>query len=426
MGAMPEVVDVVVQLGRESVFAGRLWPHRRRTESATFAYDTGYLTRKGAYELDPLLPLVEGQQQTPVGRAMFGAFTDSAPDRWGRRLILQAERARVRREGGAPRSFGDADYLLGVRDDLRQGALRFRDPEAGAYLADDDSGVPPLVELPVLLGAAEMVERDEADEETLRMLLRGGSSLGGARPKAHVLDGAGRVAIAKFPSPADEWDVMRWEAVALQLAATAGIRVPAFELHEVDGKAVLVIDRFDRAGDVRIGYVSAMTMLEATDGEGGSYLEIAQVIEQQSPRVGKDLHELWRRVAFSILISNTDDHLRNHGFLRISSGGWELSPAFDLNPNPDPGPKHLSTAIDEADTAARIETLMDVAPYFRLREDQARAVLGEVTEATLQWRAVASERGLDRKAADGMAPAFEHEQARAAQLVIAAGRVSRT
>lgn len=427
MGVMLEVLDVVVQSGRESVLAGRLWPHRRRTESATFAYDDRYLSWSGAYQLDPSLPLAEGRQQTSLGRAMFGAFTDSAPDRWGRRLILRAERARVRREGGAPRSFGEADYLLGVRDDLRQGAVRFRDPESGTYLADDDSGVPPLVDLPVLLGAAEMVERDEADEDTLRMLLRGGSSLGGARPKAHVLDGSGRVAIAKFPSPTtDEWDVMRWEAVALQLARAAGISVPTFELHVVEGKAVLVIDRFDRTGDLRIGYVSAMTMLEASDGERGSYLEIAQVIEQESPNAGSDLQELWRRIAFSILISNTDDHLRNHGFLRTSSGGWKLSPAFDLNPNPDPGPKHLSTAIDEADTAARIDTLMNVAPYFDLQEDQARAVLCEVSDATSGWRAVAAHRGLDGKAADRMAPAFEHEQARAAHAIASAGPVSPT
>lgn len=405
-------VEVVVQIGGEDVLAGRLWSHRgRRAESATFAYDTDYLTRRDAYELDPGLPLVSGQQQTPAGQAMFGAFSDCAPDRWGRRLIARAERQRVRREGGAERSFGEIDYLLGVRDDLRQGALRFRDPATDGYLAEERTGVPPLLELPKLLGAAGRLERDEASEDELRMLLRGGSSLGGARPKAHVLDAEGRVAIAKFPSPAtDEWDVMRWEAVALALARAAEIRVPDSTLYLIDAKPVLIVDRFDRAGDLRIGYVSAMTMLEANDGGVGSYLEIVDVIERHSPTTSEDLRQLWRRIAFSILISNTDDHLRNHGFLRTSSAGWTLSPAFDLNPDPSPGPKHLSTAIDFDHSTASVETLMSVAGYFRLAADDARQVLGEVADATSQWRTAAGEIGLDRATVEEMAPAFEHDQ----------------
>jgi serine/threonine-protein kinase HipA len=412
-------VDVVVQLRGEDVLAGRLWSHRRRAmESATFAYDTGYLTRGDAYELDPALPLVDGQQQTPVGRAMFGAFSDCAPDRWGRRLIARAERQRADREGGAERSFAEMDYVLGVRDDLRQGALRFRDQVTGVYLADERAGVPPLVDLPKLLNAAEHLERDEASEHELTMLLRGGSSLGGARPKAHVLDANGRVAIAKFPSVAgDDWDVMRWEAVVLRLARTAGIRVPDSTLEVIDGKAVLIVDRFDRAGVARIGYVSAMTMLEATDGEQRSYLEIAEAIERHSPSAGDDLRELWRRIAFSILISNTDDHLRNHGFLRTSSAGWTLSPAFDLNPDPRPGPKHLSTAIDLDDTSMSVDTLIDVAGYFRLTHDDARRVLGEVTAASSRWRTAAEEAGLDRAAVERMATAFEHDEASQAREV---------
>ncbi len=415
-------VDVVVQIGGEDVLVGRLFAHRRRgVESATFAYDTDYMARPNAYELDPALSLVAGQQQTPVGRAMFGAFSDCAPDRWGRRLIARAERQRVRREGGAERSFGEIDYLLGVRDDLRQGALRFRDPATGTYLADEAAGVPPLLDLPKLLGAAERLERDEASEDELRTLLRGGSSLGGSRPKAHVLDADGRVAIAKFPSAAgDEWDVMRWEAVALALARAAGIGVPDWTLQIIDEKAVLVADRFDRAGEMRIGYVSAMTMLEAGDGDQGSYLEIADVIERRSPTAGEDLRQLWRRIAFSILISNTDDHLRNHGFLRTSSAGWTLSPAFDLNPDPSPGPKHLSTAIDFDDTTASLDTLMSLAGYFRLDDDDARRVLGEVSDATSRWRTAAEETGLGRAAIEQVAPAFEHGQANRARQVLGA------
>jgi len=405
-------VEVVVQIGGEDVTAGRLWAHRRRgVESATFAYDDAYLIRPDAYELDPVLSLVSGQQQTPVDRAIFGAFSDCAPDRWGRRLIARAERERTRREGGAERSFGEIDYLLGVRDDLRQGALRFRDPQTGTYLAAETAGAPLLIDLPTLLGAAERLERDEAGEDELRTLLRGGSSLGGARPKAHVLDADGRVSIAKFPRPGqDEWDVMRWEAVALGLARSAGIEVPDWKLHMIDGQAVLIIARFDRTASARVGYVSAMTMLETGDGEQGSYLEIAEVIERQSPAAGEDLRQLWRRIAFSILISNTDDHLRNHGFLRSQAAGWMLSPAFDLNPDPSPGPKHLSTAVDLDDTTASIDTLMSVAEHFRLDGDTARRVLREVGDATQRWRMAAHEAGLDRAAIEQMAPAFEHTQ----------------
>jgi serine/threonine-protein kinase HipA len=412
-------VEVVVQIGGENVPAGKLWSHRRRnTESATFAYDDDYLTRPGAYELDPSLPLVTGQQQTPAGRAIFGAFSDCAPDRWGRRLINRMERQRVRREGGAERSFGEIDYLLGVRDDMRQGALRFRLPEDALYLADEEEGVPPLLELPRLLGAAERLERDEADEDELRMLLRGGSSLGGARPKAHVLDFEDTPAIAKFPSPADEWDVIRWEGVALTLAREAGIDVADSIVHLVDGKPVLVVNRFDRTGAVRIGYVSAMTMLEANDGDDGSYLDIVDVIERNSPDTERDLRELWRRIAFSILISNTDDHLRNHGFLRASSAGWTLAPAFDVNPNPAPGPKLLSTAIDFDDPTASMTTLIGVADYFRLDEVDVRQVLGETLSATSRWRDIAAQAHVDSDGIEQMAPAFEHEEADlAAQIV---------
>ena len=413
-------VDVVVMLGDEDVMAGRLWGHRRRgAESATFAYAPGYLRRADAYELDPSLPLLGGPLQTPAGRAMFGAFSDCAPDRWGRRLIGRAERERARRGGAAQRSFGERDYLIGVRDDLRQGALRFRDPVSGAYLAVEPDGVPPLVELPKLLNAAVRLDRDEAEEEDLRLLLRGGSSLGGARPKAHVLSEGGRIAIAKFPSPAhDEWDVMRWEAVALGLARLAGVHVPDWTLHLIDRKAVLIVDRFDRAGTRRIGYSSAMTMLEVADGDPGSYLDIGAVIERHSTQAREDLRELWRRVAVSILISNTDDHLRNHGFLRTTSAGWTLSPAFDLNPDPGPGAKRFSTSIDFHDCTTSVDMLLDVAGHFRLDGVEARRVLADVSNAIGRWQTVAQQVGLARAAVEQMRPAFEHDQARRTREIV--------
>ena len=417
------VVDVRVVVGAEELPAGRLWSHRRRgRESASFAYDAGYLAHPRAYALEPGLPLVAGQQQTAGERAMFGAFADCAPDRWGRRLIQRDEAHRARRDATAERSFGEIDYLLGVRDDLRQGALRFVDPVTGTYLSAAESGIPHLLELGELLSAADRLERDAASESELALLLHGGSSLGGARPKAHVLDADGRIAIAKFPSPAsDDWDVMRWEAVALRLARDAGIRVPDFRLHVIEDRPVLVVDRFDRVREQRIGYASAMTLLEATDGDRASYLDIAAIIETESPQATADLHELWRRIAFSVLIRNTDDHLRNHGFLRTTTAGWTLAPAFDLNPDPRPGPKLLSTAIDDDTRDARIEPVLAVGGLFRLDRRQAMAALSDVVRAVAEWRRVASETGLDAAALEHMARAFEHaEAARARDLVAGA------
>lgn len=416
---MPEV-DVIVQIAAEDLLAGRLWPHRRRgRESATFTYSPDYLACDDAYALDPMLPLVAGPQQTPDGRATFGAFSDCAPDRWGRKLIQRTERRRAEREEVAERGFGEIDYLLGVRDDLRQGALRFRDRESGVFLADEREGVPGLLQLPALLGAAERLERDEASGEELRRLLRGGSSLGGARPKAHVVDKQGRLAIAKFPSPADDWDVIRWEYVALTLARAAGLSVPGASLHEIDAKAVLIVNRFDRHGEVRVGYVSAMTMLEATDGDRGCYLDIAEAIENHSANASEELRQLWRRIVFSVLISNTDDHLRNHGFLRASTAGWSLSPAFDLNPDPGPGPRRLSTAIDYESDAARLDLLIDVAEYFRLDAAAARRTVAEVGAATSEWHSVARGAGIERAEIERMASAFEHEQVEAARVLLA-------
>jgi serine/threonine-protein kinase HipA len=405
-------VEVVVQISREDVPAGRLWSHRRRgVESSTFAYAPGYLARSDAYALDPMLPLADGQQQTPPGRPIFGALSDCSPDGWGRRLIGRAERKRAKRERDVERSFGEVDYLLGARDDMRQGALRFRQRGSASFLAEEDEGVPPLLQLGVLLEAAGRLERDEVSEDELRTLLRGGSSLGGARPKAHVLDVQGKPAIAKFPGTAnDEWDVVRWEWVALQLARAAGLEVPAAAVHVVDGKPVLIVDRFDRSGSLRIGYASAMTMLESADGERGSYLEIADVIERHSPNAGRDLEELWRRIAFSILISNTDDHLRNHGFLRSSTAGWTLAPAFDLNPNPGPGTKYLSTAIDFDDPSASLRLLAGVRDAFRLDRNEARRILEQVGGAVGRWRAVAAKSGLDHAEIEQMSLAFEHGQ----------------
>lgn len=420
---MTDEVGVYLAVGTEDVLTGRLYAHRRRgVESASFAYDDQYLARPDAYALDPALPLVRGTLQTPHGRALFGAFTDTSPDRWGRTLLQRAERIRSKEAGDAARSMGEIDLLLGVRDDLRQGALRFRRGQQGPFVATEATGVPVLADLPELLDLAAHAERDTAGYDELRRMIRVGSSLGGARPKAHVRDIEGRIAIAKFPSAdSDTWNVMAWEKTAHDLARAAGIRVPHSMLIRFGDRHVLVVDRFDRDGDLRIGYVSTMTMLEARDGDERSYLEVADVLERLSPAATVDLHQLWRRIAFNILISNTDDHLRNHGFLHEHGDSWTLSPAFDLNPNPAPGTKYLSIAVDENDARASVDTLMGVGPYFRLRQPQAIEVLGEVTRAAASWRRVAAGHGLTARAIDAMEPAFVHaERNRAYELTGAA------
>jgi serine/threonine-protein kinase HipA len=421
---MTDAVEVFVQIGGAAIPVGQLWSHRRRqSESQTFRYAPEYLVRSDAYALGPLLGLHVGSQQTPEGHKTFGAMADCAPDRWGRRLVDRSERRRLEGEGRAGRSFGELDYLLRVRDDLRQGALRFKEAGSDHFLWPENTGIPPFVDLGALLSAAERLEHDDEDAADLALLLRGGSSLGGARPKAHVLDPAGRISIAKFPSPTnDDWDVMLWEAVALRLAVMAGVNACSGHLHEIDGKHVVVVERFDRAGETRIGYVSALTMLERTDGDSGSYLEIADVISQSSPHAEHDLHELWRRIVFSILISNFDDHLRNHGFLRTSTAGWSLSPAFDLNPDPRPGPRALHTTIDFDQADARIELALEVAGEFRLSNRLANEVLTEVTRATEQWQTVATGLGATALDLEQVAPAFEHDAATEARALAAGAR----
>lgn len=412
------VAQVWVDIGADTLLVGQLFSHRRRrVESASFTYEPSYLADRRAYALDPALPLVSGTLQTPTNLQIFGAFSDSCPDRWGQRLIERAETHRAQRDNSAARSFGQFDLLLRVRDDLRQGAIRYVVDEA--FVADDTTGVPAMTDLPTLLAAADDIATDDRDDsQSLALLLRAGSSLGGARPKAHLRDANGRIAIAKFPSPTDDWNVMAWEATALDLASSAGIVVAPHHLETVANRSVLIVDRFDRTETGhRRGYMSAMTALEANDGDIRSYVDIAEVLEERASTVTADLAQLWRRVAFSILISNTDDHLRNHALLHLQGDSWTLSPAFDLNPNPAPGPKHLSTAI-AGDTLADLRDLLEVAPLFRLDRTRALRILGEVQNAVGQWPQVAAGHGLDKAAQAAMASAFEHPQALLAKEIL--------
>jgi serine/threonine-protein kinase HipA len=347
---------------------------------------------------------------------MFAAFADSAPDRWGENLMRREERERAKSIAATPRTLGKADFLLGVRDDVRQGQIRFRRPGNGTYYSAHQHAVPRLIELARLLRAIDRLDADGAMDRDLADLIEAGSSLGGARPKAAVTDASGRLAIAKFPrSGSDEWDVAGWEEVQLRLARRAGLAVAASELIPIAGRNVLLVDRFDRRGGQRVGFASALTMLEATDGERRSYLEIAEVIERDSPRSTEDLAELYRRIVFSILTANTDDHLRNHAFLRERTG-WTLSPAYDLNPNPD-NPRRLSTLIDFDDSTASIETALSVSGYFRLSAAEAVTIVGGVERATSHWRREAAGLGLPRQQVDRMALAYETPERQTAKAL---------
>jgi serine/threonine-protein kinase HipA len=323
--------------------------------------------------------------------------------------MRRAERRRAGREGQTPRTVREIDYLLMVDDEARQGALRFAERAGGPFLsASGPTKIPPLIELPRLLSAAEHVLTDTDSDEDLRLLLAPGSSLGGARPKASVRGRDGHLAIAKFPNPGDEVNTVLWEAVALTLAAKANIPVPVWSLETAGGRPVLLLRRFDRERGTRLPFLSAMSMLDAKDNDARSYLEFVDILRQHGAAPKEDMHALWRRIVFSILISNTDDHLRNHGFLWAGPAGWRLSPAYDLNPVPtDIQPRILSTAIDLDDATASLELALDVATYFELSSDDALEIAEQVGQAVAGWL------GLTPAEIDRMATAFEHEDLKA-------------
>jgi serine/threonine-protein kinase HipA len=405
---------VCVDLEGASHLVGRLWARSRTgKESATFEYDPAWLANPFRFALEPALTLGKGPHHTAAGRLVFGAIGDSAPDRWGRVLIQREERRKAREEKRAPRTLLEVDYLLVVGDIARQGALRFAEQEGGPFLATGVQ-IPPLLQLPALLGAALRMGEDGGSDDDLRLLLAPGSSLGGTRPKASVVDRDGQLAIAKFPQHGDETRITLWEAVALTLAAKAGIPTPEWRIKNVADRDVLLLRRFDRRGRARIPFLSAMSLLNAADHELHSYLEIADALRQYGAKADKDCVQLWRRIVLSILISNTDDHLRNHGFLYEASG-WRLAPAYDLNPMPvDIKPRILTTAIDEADGTASLDLALEVAPHFGVKPDKANDIVREVGKAVSHWRETAVATGLTNKEIERMGSAFEHNELRQA------------
>lgn len=375
-------VEVFIDQAGSTRLAGQA--HFTRTRGAistTFLYDATYLSSDGT-SIDPALPLASGAQHQS---GLIRAFADSAPDRWGRNLIEKAERVRARTEGRAPRRPDELDFLLGVSDDTRQGALRYRFP--GGEFLGRAAQVPRLISLPELLRASDELVSDDDPRRAVKQLLDTGTTgLGGARPKASVRLDDGSLAIAKFPHASDQWDVMAWEATALDLMESAGIRVPQRRLTRVGDRHVLILRRFDRtASGHRIGYISALTALESADGEHRDYAEIAEAIRDLSLSPKNDHRELFDRVVASVALGNTDDHLRNHGFL-AERDSWTLSPAFDVNPNPDPW-QTRSTSILGADAISdEAEALLALAEDCGHSPSSARERMKQMSGVLAGWR----------------------------------------
>jgi serine/threonine-protein kinase HipA len=373
--------EVEVVLGE--AWVGSIYREQRRgVERISFRHRKEWLASREAFALDPELHLDE-RLCTPARGGLFGAFADAAPDRWGRMLLQRKERRSAEAAGRSPRALSELDYLLGASDISRQGALRFSG--GGEFLAPGGD-VPPLVRLRALLDAAQRVEASKELDEDLALILAPGSSLGGARPKASIVDLDGALAIAKFPRELDEYGIERWEQVAFELARAARITVAESRLERVGNDVVFVARRFDRRGSSRVPYASAATLLGLRDGDHASYPELADLLQREGSRAKSDVEQLFRRMAFNVCIANVDDHLKNHGFLRERQG-WTLSPAFDLNPVPmDVRPRILSTSISLEDATGSLQLVREVAPLFALGRTAADALVREVESAVSAWR----------------------------------------
>ena len=380
-------IEVHVDTIDGTVFVGTAFVNLRRgTITTTFDYDTRYLGRHDAFEISPDLAITSGGGVT---NGLPGALADSAPDRWGQNLIKKRVLADAKANHGSQPTVTEVDFLLGVDDLTRQGALRYC--VGGSDFLASGHEVPRLIALPRLLNATDIVSREEIQSDEMaavKVLLDAGSgSLGGARPKASIQEGD-QLFIAKFPHPNDEWDLMAWEMTALDLAEAAGIRTPRRRLIDVTGRNVLMLERFDRNGPRRLPFISAMSLVQSQDGETRDYVEIAEALTDRGSNVRHDLVELWRRMAFSVAINNTDDHLRNQGFLRHDSG-WSLSPIFDVNPNPDLA-AHRTTSINFAtDRDGARDGLVEVSASFGLSKDRAASIWAEVCAGVAKWKDVA-------------------------------------
>lgn len=421
---------IQVYLGETQVRVGVIHHNSQGArQSAAFEYASDWLASAHAFALAPDLRLVAGPQfhkPTRDGSVFHDPIADTEPDGWGKSVILRdhAKRRQDAKRAGSPTSsapLNDLDLLLAVDDVSRVGALRFQD-ESGRFCRTNETGeraAPPLIELGALLAASHAVETNTETSADLAYLRGRGTSLGGLRPKCSVLDDDGRLSIGKFPSVQDQRAVTKGEVLALRLAKRAGINAADARLVDSDGIAVALVHRFDRTESGRIMYISAATMLGADTTMPGehSYTEIVDAIRAHGFSSQVDIDELFRRIAFSILITNVDDHLLNHGFLHVEHGLWRLAPAFDINPFPD-RVRELKTWISE-DTgpAASIDALMSVAPYFRIARERAGRIVLEVEASVARWREEGKDLGMSNAELDPFADAFEHDERDVARKV---------
>jgi len=384
-------------------------------EVFSFEYSKEWLSSGYSQSLDPDLKYFAGQQYVSEGKENFGIFLDSSPDRWGRTLMKRREIVIARKEERKPRTLLETDYLLGVFDGQRMGALRFKDNIEGPFL-DDNSRLasPPWTSLRELENASLKLEKDTAFEDPnylmwLNMLMAPGSSLGGARPKAGVIDVDKHLWIAKFPSGNDDRDIGAWEMVVIDLAKKAGLTVAESMIKKFSKKHhTFLTKRFDRTDTgERIHFASAMTMLGYTDGadaqNGVSYLELVEFLMRCGADINNDLKELWRRIVFNICVSNTDDHLRNHGFL-LTDAGWILSPAYDMNPIEDA--TGLKLNINDDDNSLELDLAMEVAEHFRLDKVKAETIIKSVKDSVKDWRKVAGKYKIPKSEQEVMSKAF--------------------
>ena len=392
--------------------------HRQKSRSGdifSFHYESAWLAGEAAFAFDPDLALVTGHQYPAPDHANFGIFLDSSPDRWGRVLMQRRENLRARQEGQRPRTLTEWDFLLGVHDETRLGALRFRVSPDGPFVDSDARlAAPPITSLRELQSASLQFEEHINEEEHpeyarwLTQLFAPGTSLGGARPKASVRDEQDVLCIAKFPSRQDTRDMGGWELVANSLAAKAGIVVPEACPLRLEGSpyTTFLAKRFDRNADGRrLAFVSAMTLTQHKDGEpGASYLELVDLLQSRGMNTAADCEQLFRRVLFNILIHNTDDHLRNHGFF-IDEQGIRLSPAYDMNPSIDR--TELTLAINEVETACDVSVAMDASRDYGLAAQQASRVIDDVRRAVQNWRNEANRFHIPKAEQDLMASAFD-------------------
>ena len=388
--------------------------HARGKESYSFEYEADWLKKsKYAISLDPDLQMFAGRQYPLGDKDVFGIFADSSPDRWGRVLMTRRERIIADQEDRKPRKLLNSDFLLGVYDETRMGAIRFKTDKDGPFLSNDDkTPTPPWTSLRTLEEAARQFENDESglEQQWVKQLIKPGSSLGGARPKATVRDTEGNLWIAKFPSKHDEFNVGAWEKVVHDLAKMCELNVPESKLTSFSKYGgTFLVKRFDRDGNRRIHFASAMTMLGKQDGasaaDGTSYLDIVSFIKSNGAQPKKDLVELWKRIVFSMAVSNTDDHLRNHGFI-LTKNGWCLSPMYDVNPIPEG--YELSLCINEDDPTISIELAVDTASYFDISKKDAETMAKEIVLTVRNnWEKVAEKCGFSRAAMERMRPAFD-------------------